>query len=70
MCLDGQISVCMEIMDLGSFDHIYKKVYGFPLNFFTSGPIQEDICARIAVPCLKGLDCNAIIEGLMYRFIR
>lgn len=45
---DGDISICMEYMDLGSLDHIYKLV----------GPIQEDILSKITVSCLKGLQCN------------
>ncbi|KAI9342381.1 kinase-like domain-containing protein [Obelidium mucronatum] len=42
---DGGVSVCIEYMDLGSLDGIYKK----------SGPIAESTVAKIAVHVLRGL---------------
>ncbi|KAJ3285468.1 Dual specificity mitogen-activated protein kinase kinase 1, partial [Blyttiomyces sp. JEL0837] len=42
---DGCVSICMEYMDLGSLEHIYK----------TCGPIPEVVGIRVAVHVLKGL---------------
>jgi len=41
----GNIAVCMEFMDIGSFDGFYKK----------RGPIPIDIVGRVAVSVLDGL---------------
>ncbi|KAI9332296.1 kinase-like domain-containing protein [Zopfochytrium polystomum] len=41
---DANISICMEYMDLGSLDGIYKKV-----------PLSEEVIAEITVSVLKGL---------------
>ncbi|KAJ3188124.1 MAP kinase kinase (MEK) [Irineochytrium annulatum] len=42
---EGCVSICMEFMDLGSLETIYKRV----------GPIPQDTVARIAVHVLRGL---------------
>ncbi|KAJ3211061.1 MAP kinase kinase (MEK) [Entophlyctis luteolus] len=42
---DGGVSVCLEYMDLGSLDGIYRKL----------GPIDEATVVKIAVHVLKGL---------------
>ncbi|KAJ3099913.1 Dual specificity mitogen-activated protein kinase kinase 1 [Phlyctochytrium bullatum] len=42
---DGCVSICMEYMDLGSLDGIYKRL----------GPITEPVVVRIAVHVLRGL---------------
>ncbi|KAJ3218174.1 Dual specificity mitogen-activated protein kinase kinase 1 [Dinochytrium kinnereticum] len=42
---DGCVSICMEYMDLGSLDGIYKRF----------GPIPEPVGVRIAVHVLRGL---------------
>ncbi|KAJ3080851.1 MAP kinase kinase (MEK), partial [Quaeritorhiza haematococci] len=42
---DGDISICMEFMDLGSLDYIYRKL----------GPVPEEVVAKITVPVLQGL---------------
>jgi mitogen-activated protein kinase kinase len=52
---EGDISICMEFMDLGSLDYIYKK----------TGPIPEDIISKITVPCLKGLQCMFFFLSLL-----
>ncbi|KAF7729205.1 MAP kinase kinase (MEK) [Apophysomyces ossiformis] len=53
---DGDISICMEYMDVGSLDTIYKK----------SGPISMDILKKIAYAIVDGLiylyDCHRIIH--------
>ncbi|KAI0244219.1 MAP kinase kinase (MEK), partial [Massospora cicadina] len=41
----GNIAVCMEFMDIGSFDSFYKK----------NGPIPVDIVGKVAVSVLDGL---------------
>lgn len=41
----GNIAVCMEFMDIGSFDGFYKKL----------GPIPVDIVGKVAVSVLDGL---------------
>ncbi|KAL3895932.1 MAG: hypothetical protein SGCHY_004400 [Lobulomycetales sp.] len=42
---EGDINICMEYIDVGSFDHILKLV----------GTIPEDVVANVTVPVLKGL---------------
>ncbi|KAI8923542.1 kinase-like domain-containing protein [Entophlyctis helioformis] len=42
---EGDISICMEYMNCGSLDHIYKK----------TGPVSEDITGKIAHAVLSGL---------------
>ncbi|RKO91702.1 kinase-like domain-containing protein, partial [Blyttiomyces helicus] len=42
---EGDISICMEYMNLGSLDHIYKKI----------GPIPEEIVGKITFGLLAGL---------------
>ncbi|KAI8614920.1 kinase-like domain-containing protein [Chytriomyces sp. MP71] len=42
---DGSVSVCIEFMDLGSLDGIYKQ----------HGPIAEPVVVKIAVHVLRGL---------------
>ncbi|KAH8556489.1 kinase-like domain-containing protein [Umbelopsis sp. PMI_123] len=53
---DGDISMCMEYMDIGSLDRVYKK----------HGPIRQDVLRKIAYAVLDGLiylyDCHRIIH--------
>ncbi|CAO3676975.1 unnamed protein product [Umbelopsis ramanniana] len=53
---DGDISMCMEYMDIGSLDRVYKK----------HGPIRQDVLRKIAFAVLDGLiylyDCHRIIH--------
>lgn len=49
---EGDISICMEFMDLGSFDHIVKVF----------GTVPEDVVAKITQPVLKGLMCKSQTE--------
>ncbi|KAI9205950.1 kinase-like domain-containing protein [Polychytrium aggregatum] len=42
---ESDVAICMEYMDLGSFDHIYKKV----------GPVPEDVMGKITYSVIKGL---------------
>lgn len=44
---EGNISICMEYIDIGSFDHILKVV----------GTVPEEVVAKVTVPVLKGLMC-------------
>ncbi|KAI9298333.1 Pkinase-domain-containing protein [Neoconidiobolus thromboides FSU 785] len=41
----GNIALCLEFMDLGSFDNIYKKF----------GPIPTDVVGKVAIAVLNGL---------------
>ncbi|KAG0165254.1 MAP kinase kinase (MEK) [Apophysomyces sp. BC1034] len=53
---DGDISMCMEYMDVGSLDTIYKK----------NGPVSMDVLKKIAYAIVDGLiylyDCHRIIH--------
>ncbi|KAI9207405.1 kinase-like domain-containing protein [Polychytrium aggregatum] len=42
---EGEISICMEYMDLGSFDRIYTAI----------GPLDERIVSKVAFAALEGL---------------
>ncbi|KAJ3315517.1 MAP kinase kinase (MEK), partial [Blyttiomyces sp. JEL0837] len=42
---DANISICMEFMDLGSLDYIYKKLVS----------LEENVIAEITLSVLKGL---------------
>ncbi|TPX34543.1 hypothetical protein SmJEL517_g02835 [Synchytrium microbalum] len=42
---EGDISICMEYMDCGSLDHLYKHV----------GPIPENVVGKITYAVLQGL---------------
>ncbi|KAJ8323528.1 hypothetical protein BDV3_001635 [Batrachochytrium dendrobatidis] len=42
---EGDISICMEFMNCGSLDNIYKK----------TGPVSEDVTGKIAHAVLSGL---------------
>nr|KAJ3405488.1 MAP kinase kinase (MEK) [Polyrhizophydium stewartii] len=42
---EGDISICMEYMNCGSLDNIYKK----------TGPVSEDVAGKIAHAVLSGL---------------
>ena len=58
---DPNICICMEYMDKGSLDGIYKKI----------GPIEIEIVARVALAVLEGLtylyDVHRIIHRGKYR---
>lgn len=41
----GDISICMEFMNLGSLDNIYKEI----------GPIPEDVVGKVTNALLAGL---------------
>ncbi|KAI9287109.1 kinase-like domain-containing protein [Umbelopsis sp. AD052] len=53
---EGDISMCMEYMDIGSLDRVYKK----------HGPVRQDVLRKIAFAVLDGLiylyDCHRIIH--------
>ena len=42
---ESDVSICMEFMNCGSLDSIYRK----------TGPVPEDIAGKIAVAVLNGL---------------
>ncbi|KAI8590874.1 MAP kinase kinase (MEK) [Geranomyces variabilis] len=42
---EGDLSICMEYMNLGSLDNIYKKI----------GPIPEDVIGKVTYAVLAGL---------------
>jgi hypothetical protein len=48
---EGDINICMEFIDVGSFDHILKLV----------GTVPEDVVANITVPVLRGLFCLCFV---------
>ena len=61
---DPNICICMEFMDKGSLDGIYKKI----------GPIDIDVVGKVALAVLEGLtylyDVHRIIHrGKCYAFV-
>lgn len=54
---DPHIAMCMEFMDKGSLDNVYKKV----------GPIPEAILAKIALAVVSGLDYLYEVHKIMHR---
>lgn len=57
---DPHICMCMEFMDKGSLDNIYKKV----------GPIPEPILGRIALAVVKGLTYLYEVHKIMHRDVK
>jgi mitogen-activated protein kinase kinase len=64
---DPNICICMEFMDKGSLDGVYKKI----------GPIDIEVVGKVALAVLEGLtylyDVHRIIHrgtlGMMYHSI-
>ncbi|KAI8806615.1 kinase-like domain-containing protein [Cladochytrium replicatum] len=57
---EGEISICMEYMDLGSLENVYKVV----------GPFREDIIAHITVAVLNGLVYLFNLNRIVHRDIK
>ncbi|KAF5353355.1 hypothetical protein D9756_007803 [Leucocoprinus leucothites] len=57
---DPNICICMEYMDHGSFDSIYKKI----------GPIQIEVVARVAMSVLEGLTYLYDVHRIIHRDIK
>ncbi|XP_006464165.1 hypothetical protein AGABI2DRAFT_187496 [Agaricus bisporus var. bisporus H97] len=57
---DPNICICMEYMDRGSFDRIYKKM----------GPIQVQVVARVAMSVLEGLTYLYDVHRIIHRDIK
>ncbi|GJN94299.1 hypothetical protein Rhopal_007373-T1 [Rhodotorula paludigena] len=57
---DPHICMCMEFMDKGSLDNIYKKV----------GPIPEPILAKIALAVVSGLTYLYEVHKIMHRDVK
>ncbi|XP_003746034.1 dual specificity mitogen-activated protein kinase kinase 1 [Galendromus occidentalis] len=57
---DGEISVCMEFMDGGSFDLVLKK----------AGRIPENILGKVTIAILKGLNYLREKHQIMHRDIK
>jgi mitogen-activated protein kinase kinase len=57
---DGLINICMEYMDLGSFDTIYREL----------GGINEQVIGKIALSALQGLDYLYRTFRIMHRDIK
>jgi serine/threonine protein kinase len=61
---DGEVSICMEFMDVGSLDRLYRESSGF----------NEAILGKITLAVLKGLlylyDHHKMIHrGLIFSYI-
>lgn len=54
---DPNICICMEYMDKGSLDGIYKKI----------GPIDIDIVGRVALAVLEGLTYLYDVHRIIHR---
>ena len=54
---DPNICICMEYMDKGSLDCIYKKI----------GPIDVDIVAHVAYAVLEGLTYLYDVHRIIHR---
>lgn len=54
---DPNISICMQFMDRGSFESIYKKI----------GPIQIEVVARVAMSVLEGLTYLYDVHRIIHR---
>ncbi|KAK9894615.1 kinase-like protein [Cystobasidium minutum MCA 4210] len=57
---DPHICMCMEHMDKGSFDNIYKKV----------GPIPEDVLGQIALAMVSGLTYLYDVHRIIHRDVK
>ncbi|RKO96944.1 Pkinase-domain-containing protein, partial [Caulochytrium protostelioides] len=57
---EGDIHICMEYMDCGSLDTIYKK----------TGPIHEDVVGKITLAVLKGLVYLKENHGIIHRDVK
>lgn len=57
---DPHICMCMEFMDRGSLDNIYKKV----------GPIPEPILGKIALAVVSGLTYLYEVHKIMHRDVK
>ncbi|GAA6008356.1 hypothetical protein JCM10207_000098 [Rhodosporidiobolus poonsookiae] len=57
---DPHICMCMEFMDKGSFDNIYKKV----------GPVPEPILGKIAFAVVSGLTYLYDVHKIMHRDVK
>ncbi|GAA5821000.1 hypothetical protein JCM11251_001914 [Rhodosporidiobolus azoricus] len=57
---DPHICMCMEFMDKGSLDNIYKKV----------GPIPEPILGKIALAVVSGLTYLYEVHKIMHRDVK
>ncbi|KAF9442567.1 Pkinase-domain-containing protein [Macrolepiota fuliginosa MF-IS2] len=57
---DPNICICMEYMDRGSFDSIYKKI----------GPIQIEVVSRVAMSVLEGLTYLYDVHRIIHRDIK
>ncbi|GAA5914002.1 hypothetical protein JCM5296_001537 [Sporobolomyces johnsonii] len=57
---DPHICMCMEFMDKGSLDNIYKKV----------GPIPEPILGKIALAVMSGLTYLYEVHKIMHRDVK
>lgn len=54
---DPNICICMQFMDRGSFESIYKKI----------GPIQIEVVARVAMSVLEGLTYLYDVHRIIHR---
>jgi len=57
---DPNICICMECMDKGSFDNIYKKI----------GPIEIDVVGKVALAVLEGLTYLYDVHRIIHRDIK
>ncbi|KAJ6585428.1 kinase-like domain-containing protein [Mycena capillaripes] len=57
---DPNICICMECMDKGSFDGIYKK----------TGPIEIDVVGKVALAVLEGLTYLYDVHRIIHRDIK
>ncbi|KAF9525478.1 kinase-like domain-containing protein [Crepidotus variabilis] len=57
---DPNICICMEYMDKGSLDGIYKKI----------GPIDVDVVAQVALAVLEGLTYLYDVHRIIHRDIK
>ena len=54
---DPNICICMELMDKGSLDSIYKKI----------GPIDIDVVGKVALAVLEGLTYLYDVHRIIHR---
>jgi mitogen-activated protein kinase kinase len=54
---DPVICICMEFMDKGSFDSIYKKI----------GPIDIEVVGKVALAVLEGLIYLYDVHRIIHR---
>ncbi|KND03692.1 STE/STE7/MEK1 protein kinase [Spizellomyces punctatus DAOM BR117] len=57
---EGDISICMEYMNLGSLDNIYKKI----------GPIPEDVVGKVTHAVLAGLVYLYMQHRIIHRDVK